>query len=100
MPVFRCEQCGVMENTASSNYWSRRHRTADDGSSLPSLPALCSKCDPEIGGWHGMFKRQSAKGMILCSDGFLVSPEEVETDNFKFREKHQGLKVVREITED
>jgi len=100
MSAFRCEKCGCMENTAVSNYISRKYPYSETGDALPSLPLLCSECDPAIGKWHGRFPKQSAKGMILCSDGFLVSPEEVETDNFKFRQKHQGLTVVREITED
>ena len=46
MPVFICENCGCIENTAVSNYWSRG-----------SGPALCSECDPEIGKWHGRFPK-------------------------------------------
>ena len=99
MSIFRCEKCGCMENTASSNYWSRRHRTAEDGQVLEPLSALCSECDPEIGAWHGMFPKRSAKGMVLCSDGFIVSPEEVDSDSFRFRQDFQGLKVVRVISE-
>ena len=44
MPLFVCEKCKNIENTALSLYWS--------GSKL------CSKCDPEIGKWHGAFKEQ------------------------------------------
>ena len=99
MSAFRCDKCGCVENTATSNFWSRRHPCDDDGNTLPSLPALCSECDPEIGKWHGHFGKMSAKGFFLCSDGFLVSKEELETDSFKFRMKHQGLKVIREIAE-
>jgi hypothetical protein len=80
-----------MENTAASNYWSRHDKE--------DKRALCSECDPEIGKWHGMFKKTSAKGMILASDGFLYDPIDVATSSFKWRMEHQGLKVVREITE-
>lgn len=96
MPCFRCENCGCVENTAPSNYWDQKH-PFEGG---PEKPKLCTQCDPEIKKWHGMFKRMSAKGMLLCSDGFLVSKEEVASDSFKFRMKHQGLTVVREITEE
>ena len=89
MPVYRCSKCGVMENTAASGYWSQQDRDN----------ALCTQCDPKIGKWHGIFKRMSAKGMMLASDGFLYAKEDVASDSFKFRMKHQGLKVVREITE-
>jgi hypothetical protein len=44
VPVFICESCSCIENTAVSNYWSRGNG-----------PALCSECDPEIGKWHGRF---------------------------------------------
>lgn len=92
MPNFRCEQCGCVENTASSGYWSRRDEK--------DQRALCTQCDPTIKKWHGMFKRMSAKGLVLASDGFLYSKEDVASESFKFRMKYQGLKVVREITED
>jgi hypothetical protein len=46
VPVFICENCGCIENTAVSNYWSRGNG-----------PALCSECDPKIGKWHGRFPK-------------------------------------------
>lgn len=49
MSLFRCEQCGCVENTALCLYWTR-----GDG------PALCSACDPKIGAWHGVFEREDA----------------------------------------
>lgn len=73
MSVFRCEQCGCMENTATSNYWEMRHPF--DGSS--PKPALCSECDPEIGKWHGHFPKKQASGFCIGDDGFLYHPEEV-----------------------
>ena len=58
MPLFRCEQCGCVENTALSNYWTR-DRDEQFNKIEPTPPALCSECDPEIGEWHGRFpKRQ------------------------------------------
>lgn len=54
MPCFNCEKCGVIENTAVSNYWTRN---------LECTPkeirgkALCSQCDPTIGRWHDSFAR-------------------------------------------
>ena len=91
MSIFRCEQCGCVENTATSDYWSRNDK--------PDKRALCSECDPDIGKWHGCFPKKSAKGMVLASDGFLYSPEDVASDSFKFRIKHQELRVVKEIAE-
>jgi hypothetical protein len=37
MPLFVCESCGCVENTATCNFWkAKRERT----------PYLCSACDP------------------------------------------------------
>jgi len=52
MPVFVCDECGCLENTACSQYWSR-----EKGS-----PALCSLCDPEIRKWHGRFEHRKWDG--------------------------------------
>jgi hypothetical protein len=92
MPIFRCSKCGCVENTATSGYWwgDREDR---------SETAMCSQCDPAIGKWHGRFPKQSAKGFILCSDGFLYTKEDVASEHFKWRTQHQGLVAVREITE-
>lgn len=62
MPLFKCEQCGCVENTAMCGYWWR-----DD------KPALCSECDPEFGEWHGEFEKRPSSGMLLGEDGFLYS---------------------------
>lgn len=97
MSIFRCEQCGCIENTATSNYWERKYPF--DGQGPGPKPLLCSECDPEIGKWHGAFPKTSAKGMILADDGFLYSKEDVASDSFKFRLKHQDLKIVKEISE-
>lgn len=37
---------------------------------------------------------------MLVSDGFLYGKEDVASESFKWRMRHQGLTVVREITED
>jgi hypothetical protein len=49
MSLFVCEECNVIENTATSRYWVRN--VDGDGR------ALCSQCDPELGQWHGVFPR-------------------------------------------
>ncbi len=89
MSLFQCSKCGCVENTAVCNYW---------GSTRRKQKPLCSECDPEIGKWHGIFKKRSATGMILTNDGYLHSKETVENDEtFKWRLKNQGLKIEREI---
>ena len=70
MSIFRCSKCGCVENTATSNYWTR------DGK-----PPLCSECDPEIKKWHGVFKKKSAIGYMEGTDGFLYNKEEIKRDN-------------------
>ena len=79
MPLFRCEKCGCVENTATSNYWNNEE------------PKFCSECDPAIGRWHGLFEKRSAKGFLLGSDGFLYSKEEIESGNDDWRMKSQGF---------
>ena len=49
MVLFRCEECGVIENSALSRYNTTRYNDE---------PNLCSECDPYIGKWHGKFKRE------------------------------------------
>jgi hypothetical protein len=100
MSAFRCTKCGCMENTATSNYWSQKYPSTENGEPLPEKQQLCSQCDPTIGKWHGIFPRQSAKGRMLASDGFLYGKEDVASESFAFRMKRDGLTVVREITEE
>jgi hypothetical protein len=69
MPFFRCCECGCVEDTALSNFWSARLRQA---------PRLCSACDPKLAKWHGEFARQSANGWLTDEHGFLWSKREVE----------------------
>ena len=52
MPLFECSNCHGIENTATSNYWWDVHHEGK--------PALCSKCDPAIGEWHGHFEQRPA----------------------------------------
>lgn len=50
MSLFRCFECGCVENTALSRYWAQK----------PKDQALCSECNPEIGRWHGRFPKRDA----------------------------------------
>jgi len=43
MPLFKCEKCGCLENTALSSYWYKEKK-------------LCSECGS--GKWHGCFKKR------------------------------------------
>lgn len=52
MSLFQCEECGCRENTAVCGYWCR-----NDQDSGCQGRKLCSACDPDIGEWHGQFRR-------------------------------------------
>lgn len=60
MPLFKCEKCGCVENTALCRYWRRKNG-----------PALCSACDPRINKWHSKFPKRKAKGYRIDNYGFL-----------------------------
>ena len=49
MPLFVCEICGAIENTALGYYWSAR---------LQNKPRMCSECAPIIGKWHNRFPKE------------------------------------------
>jgi hypothetical protein len=82
--LFMCSKCKCVENTATSNWMSRKYPDKGD-----PQPLLCSECDPEIGKWHGRFPKQSAKGFLISKDGFLYSKEDKVTHT----------KIVGEVTE-
>lgn len=46
MPLFICDECGVVENTAltACSWGQERH--------------LCSQCCPSQNKWHGIFPRE------------------------------------------
>lgn len=67
MPIFRCEQCGCIENTACCGYWWRKSK---------GQPLLCPECDPETSKWHGIFEKRPADGMLVDQNGHLWSSDE------------------------
>lgn len=75
MPVFRCSKCGVVENTATSHYWTRDFEKPEGA---PPSPPLCSLCDPETGKWHDRFERKTPEelGLVEGPDGFLYDPSD------------------------
>jgi len=46
-PLFICQKCGCVENTALSDYWSNMEKP------------LCSECSR--GKWHGCFPKKFPK---------------------------------------
>lgn len=77
MSIFRCEECGCIENTACCDYWCRKDNDKTDHR------ALCSECDPDIGKWHGEFPKRPASGYCIGADGFLYDKESVEAGRVK-----------------
>ena len=85
MPLYRCEKCGCIENTALGNFWGK-----DDSALWPDEfvgKALCSECSPltyldgsatEFGIWHGRFEKRSADGMLFDQNGTLWSQDTVD----------------------
>ena len=64
MSLFQCEECGCMENTATSNFWTRNMDNIWPDEYIGKI--LCSACGPdhfkdgtpsEYGRWHGKFDR-------------------------------------------
>ena len=47
VPLFVCDECGTVDNTALGGYWQ---------AILYDLPALCAVC--RTGKWHGHFDRE------------------------------------------
>ena len=66
MPLFECDKCGCIENTAcTTHYWGCSDK-------------LCSECD--TGKWHDRFEKQSAKGLYVDNQGFLWSQRDVDRE--------------------
>lgn len=65
MGLYRCEECGCVENTALARFHMRRMLGELKGR------ALCSECDPGVGQWHGRFPKQDAMeaGFTLVDGG-------------------------------
>ena len=51
MPVFICQKCGAIENTATSSYWTNEKH-------------ICSEC--ETGRWHERFKKAQGLPDQFC----------------------------------
>ena len=79
MPLYRCESCGCVENTATGFFYGKDepHWPDDVRGKAP-----CSACGPSrepegtptgFGVWHGQFPRRSAVGMLIDQRGHLWS---------------------------
>lgn len=69
MPLFVCDKCKAIENTACGHYWGMDGKNWWKDQSLAGL-ALCSECMPteysdgsknkDGGKWHGRFPKEIA----------------------------------------
>jgi len=50
MPLYECQKCGTVENTACGNFWNAESVSE----------AVCSEC--HTGTWHGRFDKMKADG--------------------------------------
>jgi hypothetical protein len=90
MPLFLCDECGVIENTALSSYWSRKEY-ADE-------KALCSECAPKST-WHGKFPREfmTAEQIAEQTDwSGWVECERLKTVLAAYRERQKADREARE----
>lgn len=71
MPLFKCEGCGCIENTALGHYWDA---WIGDGK-LGNGKHLCSECGD--GTWHGRFPKRTPEeaGYVQLKSGFWGLPE-------------------------
>lgn len=73
MPIFMCTKCGVVENTALSDFWiSESTARLDKVEHKPK----CSQCTPRCGRWHGAFPRKLATGYLQDQRGLLYTVAE------------------------
>ena len=81
MPIFLCEECGCVENTACSHFWWKNEKK------------LCSECDPRIGKWHGIFeKRLPTEGERKEAEAFLESIKPTKEQIEDHKRVMEGLK--------
>jgi len=68
MPLFICDACGCVENTATSDFWIQARQGLPD--------RRCSKC--RTGTWHGVFPQRPYAGQKVIWPS--VPPEHVSID--------------------
>lgn len=103
MPLFICEICSAIENTALGNYWGKKHINFKDSSF--DGKALCSECTPpefsdgsidrDAGRWHNKFPKEKFDSAKHDPRDYLNGPtEKVEIfkNNNKKKKKMRILK--------
>ncbi len=74
MPLFECEKCHCVDNTAAgNNFWVDHHRHGG--------PALCAECDPKIGKWHDIFAKKPVSEFRPGAIKYPIGWREQENSN-------------------
>lgn len=79
MPLYECERCHAIDNTALTEFWTRQ---------VDNLAQLCSEC--ETGTWHGEFPKIDARNAI--GQGMRIE--------YRARSKEELLKIDEEESTD
>jgi hypothetical protein len=70
MPLFICDKCHCIENTALGRYWSK-----DLPSASEKGKALCSECSK--GKWHSRFPKEKFDKNKHNTKDFIYIPKEL-----------------------
>lgn len=80
MPLFECNNCGAIDNTAISGYWEQQldfMRAHPEDRGLVDFRPICSECF--TGTWHDKFPKDNAKEKGFIPDphmpGFIMPKE-------------------------
>ena len=88
MPIFVCDICNCLENTACSQYWNRK----------PGEPALCSLCDPDIHRWHGRFPGNNGMEILRGSVIEILKSLDIGiSDKMSLRESREKPQQLRKV---
>lgn len=85
MPLFRCDKCGCVENTALSNTWINIAKNKD---------VLCSECS--TGKWRGRFQKKSADGYYIDDQRFIYHPDTVDPITMEWK-YNKNFKMIGRV---
>lgn len=84
MPIFVCEKCGNIDNTATGHYWGKERFKFKDAPDCDGK-ALCCECVPEFfddgsktgynGKWHNKFPKEKYDPVKHKDWTFMNNPE-------------------------
>lgn len=84
MPIFVCEKCGNIDNSATGHYWGKERFKFKDAPDCDGK-ALCCECVPEFfddgsktgynGKWHNKFPKEKYDSVKHKDWEFMNNPE-------------------------